>query len=149
MEMSGIWKQGKGSGPFTMKLNALAEAFPEPMAESDYAPRKDSDLQGYWKGTLKTGNTTLRVALKIAERADGTFRATGDSPDQGYSTSHVEATSITYHRPTVKVEFGGIGAIFEGTVDDSDRVITGNLTQGGKPMPLTLERAKPETAAAP
>ena len=147
MEMSGTWKQGKGSGPFTMKLNALRDAFPEPLAESDYAPRKDSDLQGYWQGTLKPGNTTLRVALKIAERADGTFRAAGDSSDQG--ARDIEATAVTYHRPTVKVEFGGIGGVFEGTVDDSARVITGNLTQGGQAMPLTLERAKPETAAVP
>jgi hypothetical protein len=49
----------------------------------------------------------------------------------------------------VRVEFGGIGGVFEGTVDDSDRVITGNMTQGDKPMPVTLERAKPETAAVP
>jgi hypothetical protein len=86
------------------------------------------------------------VALKITERANGTFRATGDSPDQG--SKDVEATSVTYNRPTVEIEFGGISGAFEGTVGDSDRVITGNLTQGGgKPMPLTLERAKPETAA--
>ena len=146
MEMSGTWKQGGGSGPFTMKLNALAEAFPEPMAESDYAPRKDSDLQGYWKGTLKAGNTTLRIAVRIAERADGTFRVSGDSPDQG--SKDVEATAVSYHQPTVKVEFGGIGAVFVGTVDGTDRVITGNMTQGGKAMPFTLERAKPETASA-
>jgi hypothetical protein len=146
MEMSGTWKQGKGSGPFAMKLNALPNAFPEPLAENDYAPRKDSDVQGYWKGTLKPGNTTLRVILKIAERADGTFRVAGDSPDQG--GKDIEATAITYHRPTVKVEFGGIGGYYEGTVDDNDRVITGNWMQGDKPLPLTLERAKPETAAA-
>jgi hypothetical protein len=146
MEMSGNWKQGKGSGPFTMKLNALPGEFPEPMAESDYTPRKDSDLQGYWKGTLKAGNTPLRVILKIAERADGTFRVAGDSPDQG--AKDIEATAITYHRPTVKVEFGGIGGYYEGTLDDSDRVITGNWMQGDKPLPLTLERAKPETVAA-
>jgi RNA polymerase sigma factor (sigma-70 family) len=144
MEMTGTWKQGEASGPFTMKLNALAEAFPEPMAESDYAARKDSDLQGYWKGTVKAGNATLRVALKIAERADGTFRATGDSPDQG--SKDVEATSVAYQRPTVRVEFGGISGVFEGAVDDSDRVITGTLTQGGKSMPLTLERSRPEIA---
>jgi hypothetical protein len=142
MEMSGTWKQGKGSGPFAMKLNALPDAFPEPMAESDYAPRQNSDLQGYWKGTLKVGNTILRVALKIAERADGTFRVAGDSPDQG--SKDVEATAVTYHRPTVRVEFGGISGAFEGMVEDGAQVITGNLTQGGgKPMPLTLERARP------
>ena len=144
MEMSGTWKQGKGSGPFTMKLNALPDAFPEPMAESDYAPRTDSDLQGFWKGTFKPGNTLIRVALKIAERADGTFRVAGDSPDQG--ARDVEATDVTYHRPTVKIEFGGIGGYYKGTVDDSDRFITGNWMGGDKPIPLTLERAKPETA---
>lgn len=48
----------------------------------------------------------------------------------------------------MKIEFGGIGGVFEGTVDDSARSITGNLTQGGQAMPLILERAKPETAAA-
>jgi RNA polymerase sigma factor (sigma-70 family) len=146
MEMSGTWKQGGSSGPFTMKLNALPDAFPEPMAESDYAPRKDSDLQGYWKGTLKAGNTILRIAVRIAERADGTFRVSGDSLDQG--SKDVEATAVSYHQPTVKVEFGGIGAVFEGTVDGTDRVITGTLTQGDKTMPFTLERAQPETAAA-
>ena len=146
MEMSGTWKQGKGSGPFTMKLNALADKFPEPMADSDYTPRKDSDVQGYWKGTLKVEKTTLRVDLKIAERADGTFRVTGDSPDQG--GSDIEATAVTYHRPTLKIEFGGISGNFEGAVDESDRVITGNLVSNGHPLPLTLERAKPETAAA-
>ena len=125
MEMSGTWKQGKGSGPFAMKLNALPDAFPEPMAESDYAPRKDSDVQGFWKGTLKVEKTTLRVDLKIAERADGTLRVTGDSPDQG--GSDIEATAVTYHRPTLKVEFGGIMGSYEGTVDESDRMIAGNF----------------------
>jgi hypothetical protein len=145
MEMSGTWKQGKGSGLFTMKLNALSDKFPEPMAESDYTPRKDSDVQGYWTGTLKPGNTTLRLALKIAERADGTFRAAGDSLDQG--ASDIEATAVTYHRPTLKIDFGGIIANFEGTVDENNRVITGNLVSNGHPLPLTLERAKPETGA--
>jgi hypothetical protein len=103
-----LGNRAKVSGPFTMKLNALADKFPEPLADSDYAPRKDSDVQGYWKGTLKVEKTTLRVDLKIAERADGTFRVAGDSPDQG--GSDIEATAVTYHRPTLKVEFGGIMA---------------------------------------
>ena len=145
MEMSGTWKQGKGSGPFAMKLNALADKFPEPMAEGDYAPRKDSDVQGYWTGTLKVDNTTLRLALKIAERADGTFRATGDSLDQG--ARDIEATAVTYHRPTLKMEFGGIMGSYEGMVDENNQVITGNLVSNGHPLPLTLERGKTETAA--
>jgi hypothetical protein len=146
MEMFGTWRQNGRSGPFVMKRNANLAAFPEPLAESDYAPRKDSDLQGYWQGTLNPGNTLLHVALKIAERADGTFRATGDSPNQG--AKDIEATAVTYHRPTVRIEFGGVGGYYEGTVDDSDRIITGNMIQGGNSLPLTLERAKPETGQA-
>jgi len=145
MEMSGTWKQGKVSGPFSMKLNALPDAFPEPMAESDYAPRSDSALQGYWTGTLRPENRTIRVALKITDRGDGTFRVAGDSPDQG--AKDVEATGVTWHRPTVRIEFGGIGGYFEGTVDDGDQVITGKWKGGGMPLPLTLERATPGSLA--
>jgi hypothetical protein len=146
MEMAGSWKIGKISGPLTLKLNALPDAFPEPLAESDYAPRKDSDVQGYWQGTLKAGNTPLRVALKITERTNGIFRAVFNSLDQG--GLDIEATTVSYQAPTVKAEFGGIGAAFEGTVDSSDRVITGNWTQGSATVPLTLERANAQTAAA-
>ena len=146
MEMSGTWKQGGASGPFAMKLNALPDAFPDPMVESDYAPRRDSDLQGYWIGTLKNGNTPIRVALKIAERTNGTFRVEGDSPDQG--TINIEATSVTYHRPALQVEFSGIPGAFEGSVNDSDREITGTWTQNGKPLPLTLDRVNPESGQA-
>jgi len=146
MEMSGTWKVGKVSGPLTLKLNALPDAFPGPLAENDYASRKDSDVQGYWQGTLKAGNTPLRVALKIAERTNGAFRAVFNSLDQG--GLDIEATAVTYHAPTVKAEFGGIGGAFEGTVDSGDRFISGNWTQGDKALPLTLDRANAQTAAA-
>ena len=36
-EMAGTWKVGNNSGPLTLKLNGLPEAFPEPLAERDYA----------------------------------------------------------------------------------------------------------------
>ena len=147
MEMSGTWKFGNVSGPLTVKLNGLPEAFPEPLAESDYAPRNDSDLQGYWKGTLKIGHDSLRMAFRIAERADKTFRVEWDNRDQG--ADNIEATAVTYQAPTVKVEFGGVGIAFVGKVDGTDRVITGNLLQGGNSTPLTVERARPETAALP
>ena len=123
MEMTGTWKVGKISGPLTLQLNALPDAFPGPLAESDYAPRKDSDVQGYWQGTLQAGNTTLRMAFKIAERTNGTFRAVLNSLDQG--GLDIEATGVTCPAPTVKAEFGGIGGAFEGTMDSGDRVITG------------------------
>lgn len=145
-EMAGTWKVGNNSGPLTLKLNGLPEAFPEPLAERDYASRNDSDLQGYWLGTVKAGNVSLRMAFKIAERADGAFRAVFESLDQG--GMDIEATAVSYRAPTVKAEFGGIGAGFEGAVDAGDRMITGNWTQAGARLPLTLERGNPESSPA-
>jgi hypothetical protein len=37
---------------------------------------------------------------------------------------------------------------YEGTVDESGRVIAGNFVSNGHTLPLNLERAKPDTAAA-
>ena len=82
-EMSGTWKQGTPL-PLVLKRTTEPDVIRAPMAENEYTPRQNSDLQGYWKGTLKVNDKlSLRVALKIAEHADGTFRVDGDSIDQG------------------------------------------------------------------
>jgi hypothetical protein len=48
----------------------------------------------------------------------------------------------------LKVEFGGADIVVEGTVDGTDRVLTGTLTQAGHSTTFTLERAKPEALMA-
>jgi hypothetical protein len=76
MEMSGTWKQGKGSGPFTMKLNALADKFPEPMADSDYTPAEGFGRAGLLEGNVKSGEDHASGGLENC-RAGG-WHLSGD-----------------------------------------------------------------------
>jgi RNA polymerase sigma factor (sigma-70 family) len=140
MEISGQWKQNGGSGAMVLKQTDNPDTIPDPLAESDYTPRGGSDLQGLWEGTLKVGAASLRLNLKIAEQpAAEAFRAELDSVDQG--AKNMPAASITYDRPTVKITFSGIGAVFQGNVSGGNKEITGTWTQGGKALPLTFDRA--------
>jgi hypothetical protein len=142
-EMSGTWKQGTPL-PLVLKRTTEPDVIRAPMAESEYTPRQNSDLQGYWRGTVKVNdNLSLRVALKIAEHADGTFRVDGDSIDQG--ARNMPASAVTYHAPVVRIEFGGLGGVYEGRVNTSDKEIIGAWVQGetNKPLPLNLSLADP------
>ncbi len=142
-EMSGKWKQRNHSFPLTLKKTTEADRVVEPLAAEDYAPRPDSDLQGAWEGALKVGNTELRLALRIAEPAAGTFHAQMDSVDQG--ARNLPVTSLTYKKPAVRFEMTAINGVFSGSLNDRDDQMTGTWTQRGKEFPLTFQRAKANT----
>jgi hypothetical protein len=139
-EMSGKWKQLKSSFPLKLKKTIEADRVLEAMAADEYAPRPDSDLQGAWEGTLKAGNAELRLALRIAEPAAGTFRAQMDSIDQG--AKNLPVTSMTYQKPGVQFEMTAINGAFDGSLNDRDDQMAGTWTQLGKKYPLTFQRVK-------
>lgn len=143
-EMTGKWQWvgGRNSQPLTLTRTATPDKVQEPLAEADYARRPDSDLQGFWKGMLKVGTATLRLHLKIVEAQDGTFRAELNSIDQP-PIIPVPVTTLEYRKPDVKVSLQGIGAAFQGRLDDSGSSIIGNWTQVGT-VPLTFTRADPK-----
>jgi RNA polymerase sigma factor (sigma-70 family) len=141
-EMSGIWKQQNQS--IRLKLKRAGEPYiaSELLAEKDYAPSRDSDLQGYWKGTL----VSMPVDLKIAEQPDRTFRAEFDSVQEGMRNIPV---SITYIRPRIKVQVNGFGSWFEGKVEAGDARIAGIWSVSGiRTFPVAFERANPASDAA-
>jgi len=146
-EMSGSWKQLKRSYPLTLKRTTEADRIAEPLAASEYAPRPDSDLQGAWEGTLMVGKVGLRLGLKIAEPAPGTFHAQMDSIDQG--ARNLPVTSLTYNKPGIRFEMTAINGVFEGNVSGRDDEMAGTWTQMGKKFPLTFRRVQanaPSTA---
>jgi RNA polymerase sigma factor (sigma-70 family) len=145
-EMSGTWKQLNHSFPLVLQRTNEADQVQQPMAADEYAPRSGSDLQGQWDGTLKVGNTGLRLTLKIAEPTPGTFQAQMDSLDQG--AANLPVTSLTYHKPAVRFEMTAINGLFEGNLDDPGNQITGTWTQLGKKYPLIFHLAKPSVPAA-
>jgi hypothetical protein len=143
-EITGRWKWPDGNGNYSQPLRFVRtttpDTVPQPLAEAEYAPRADLDLQGFWKGTLKVGTNSYRLHLKIAQPAAGTFRAELESIDQP-PLIPLPITAMEHHGSTVKFSMQGIGAAFEGQLQGSQ--ITGFWTQVTK-LPLTFERANPK-----
>jgi hypothetical protein len=138
MEISGTFKAGDRQTPLVMKRTTEPDAIPEPLAEGDFAPRRDSDLQGYWKGALKAANFSLHLNVKIAEPAKGTFRAELDNVDQGHPG---QPMSVSYDPPNVKLPVMTGSGMFEGRVNGNDTEMEGNWIEGGQHFPMTFKRA--------
>jgi RNA polymerase sigma factor (sigma-70 family) len=145
-EMSGTFKQAGRSFPMTFTKTMEAARVAAPLAVDDYAPRRDSDLQGQWEGTLKAGGAELRLNLKIAEPTAGVFHAQLDSVDQG--AMNLPVTSLTYQKPVVRFAMDSINGAFEGKLGGQSDQLKGTWTQMGQKLPLTFRRAAAPAAAA-
>ena len=143
-QMSGNWREGTNSHPLT--LNRMAEPdMSEPLTETDYAPRAGSDLQGFWRGTIKTGGWQFGANLKIAEPVAGRFRAELDGVDWG--GEHIPASSMTREGNTIKISFHILGN-FEGNLDSAAGQLTGNWTREDKADQVTFSRVDAQAEEA-
>ncbi|MFN2513741.1 MAG: alpha/beta hydrolase family protein [Pyrinomonadaceae bacterium] len=103
-------------------------------------------LQGIWQGTLETGGTKLRVIFKVTKSPNHTFAATLDVPDQGATGVPIDA--VTVKDATVRFEFKSLSAVYEGMINKEGTAITGNWSQGGMTVPLTLNRSDKAPSAS-
>lgn len=133
-ELSGLWTQFSKTNSLTFKRGEPPSANE---SEKNYLHVNENDLQGFWKGTLDVQTTKLRLALKIAKAPDGSFHGTMDSIDQG--AKNLPASAVTYNEPTVKMEWKGIGGIYEGKMEKGQMI--GTWTQGPGSYPLTFTRS--------
>lgn len=124
--------------PLTFARTTSPESVPDRLSDADFAPRAGSDLQGFWKGAVGTGTDAVPVNLKIAEQADGTFRAEGDDPMRGINH---QPLSVEYNRPTVKVALLSGAGMFKGALSADNSTITGSWIQAGQATPATIRRA--------
>jgi uncharacterized protein (TIGR03435 family) len=102
------------------------------------------NLAGNWQGALNVGKE-LRLVFTIANADGGGFRGVMYSIDQG--GQGLPAT-ITVQGSVVRMAMTGLGASFEGTLTADGNTLAGTFTQGGKGLPLSLQRATPDTAWA-
>jgi RNA polymerase sigma factor (sigma-70 family) len=130
------FKEGDSSA--VLKRTATPDQVQERLADSDFIPRTNSDLQGYWKGSTDAGPDAVPLDFKIAEPADGTFHAEMDSPMQGACG---QPLSVTYDRPAVKILVMAGYGMFQGEVNEADTEMTGTWTQGGRSTPSVFRRA--------
>jgi hypothetical protein len=147
-EISGLWEQGGKSLPLAFRRTRAVATSATP-TEQSFAFIKGSkpDIRGYWKGELEVQGMTLRLALKIARAADGTYSGTMDSLDQG--VRDLPITTLAFKSSTVKLEWKLLNASFEGTMNKDATQMSGNWTQGGRTFPLVFERTDQPPTASP
>jgi hypothetical protein len=115
-----------------LKRTATPMHFPKRLAESEFLPRDNSDLQGYWKGSIGT----LPLFWKIAEDTNGNFRAELDNPMQGAVGQPV---SVVYNPPAVDLIVKSGSGMFHGTLNDNKTMLKGSWIQGGGFSPATFK----------
>ncbi|RXH58892.1 M56 family metallopeptidase [Granulicella sibirica] len=103
------------------------------------------DISGTWQGTLHA-DRDLRAVLKITRASDGTWKSTFYSIDQGGQATPVPTT--TFQDKILKYELPLFGIKYVGTLSPDGKTITGEASQGEKPLPLVYTRTTPETAWA-
>ena len=130
---AGTWTQAGNSLPLSFEHYVEK---PKPARTGPAA--KPSDIDGTWEGKVDIGAQTLRVVFHIKTDEDGNLTATMDSPDQ--NASDIPVTTVKRDGKNLKMEIRGIGAEYEGTINDAKNKIDGTLRQGGGEFPLVLER---------
>ena len=98
---------------------------------------------GIWEGTLKAGPTDLRLVLRVEQVAGKAPSATLDSPDQG--ALGMKVTSVEIKDGTLTAELKPLAASFAGKLDEAGTTATGEWSQGGGKLPLTLKKVDKAT----
>lgn len=132
--LTGTWTQNGNPRP----LN-LSRGIPPPLA-ADPAAATVAPLIGTWEGALEAGTTKLRVRLNVRKDDKGDIRATLDSIDQnaiGMLVSGLSLKGSVFHF-AVK----GVGATYDGTVDEKQSAIRGTFRQGAGELALDLKKAE-------
>lgn len=123
--------------PVVLTRTTTPTPVPDPLAESDFAPRPGFALQGYWEGEIGAGANAVPVDLKIARQADGTFRAEGDIPVMGIQGRPM---NVSFNPPLVEFRPADGAGVFRGQLNDSDTEISGSWMQSGQSLPASIRR---------
>lgn len=117
-------------------LGADAKSRPETeIAAQDPAV---GELTGTWLGALEVGVIKLRLGVMIRADADGRYRGTLTSIDQGNSTLPIDA--ITLEDGQVRLQIKRVQGVFEGACDKTQTALVGRWKQGAVDLPLTLKK---------
>jgi hypothetical protein len=117
-----------------------------------FAAPATNSFTGNWLGTLDTGGAKLRGAaklrllFKIEYSPSGVLTAKVDSLDQG--ARDIPVNTITVKDNTIRLELKAIQGVYDGTLDEAGKKMTGTWQQAGNSLPLALERHEGAVAAA-
>lgn len=100
--------------------------------------RTNRELQGNWEGSIELGANKLKIVLEINKTADGAYTGTFISVNQG---SQAPINLIRQTGEAVRIEALNGRLVFEGTTSGDGSTMNGNLSQGGRSIPVTFKRA--------
>jgi uncharacterized protein (TIGR03435 family) len=137
---------GECSGAQAAAVAAAPSAQAAPAGQSAATPASPTDLAGIWQGTLHIAqaNRDLRIEIKISKAADGSYKATFYSIDQGGQP--LVASKTTFQNGALTFGMDAIGGKYEGKMSADGKTITGTWTQGPNPIPLNFERTTEDAA---
>lgn len=109
------------------------------------------DITGTWQGTIHT-TTDFREVIKVSK--DGNVLKAmlfgidsqpgvifGTRPGQGFPSG-----PVILQGNAIKIQFPGIGGVYQGTLSADENSIAGGLSQNGATLALNLVRATAQTA---
>jgi hypothetical protein len=113
------------------------------------------DITGTWQGTIHTPTSKtkdFREVIKISK--DGTvlkavLSGLDTQPGLIFETRpglSFTSTAVNFQRNAIRMEFPGIGGVYQGTLSADGNSIAGGLSQNGTTLTLNLVRATPQTA---
>ena len=124
--------------PAQQQAKSPVHSNPAGSATSTAAPKT---LEGNWAGSLQVGDAALHLVMHVTKNADGSFRATLDSLDQG--VYGIEVFSFTQAESAITLAVASVGASYEGKLTANHQSIEGQWSQGGQGLPLVFHREAP------
>jgi uncharacterized protein len=96
-------------------------------------------LAGNWLGTLKVGAISLRLAVSVTGKPDGTYSGTLTSTDQD-NVPH-PLTEVTLKQNAVHMELKQLRLAIDGTLNEAGSEISGKFKQGGVTFPIVFKKS--------
>ncbi len=138
--------QAAATAPTSQTSAPAAAPAAQAAAPATVPPASPTDLAGIWQGTLHiaAANRDLRTEIKIAKAADGSYKLTFYSIDQGGQPFVADKTS--FENGTLTFSMDAIGGKYEGKMSADGKTINGTWTQGPNGLTLNLERTTEDAA---
>ncbi len=121
------------------KQPATNPAPANPLATNPLAANANkTPLAGNWLGKLKVGAVTLRLAVAITAKPDGSYTGTLNSLDQDAVAHAVD--EVTLKGKAVHIAFKKFLLIIDGTLNDAGNEITAKFKQGPAQLPIVFKK---------
>lgn len=120
--------------------DSLFQPMLQPLSTNEFAPRKDSDLQGTWKGTIRPWYwpfVSRHGTLSIAERSPGNFSAELNLPAERVEKLPI---AVIYHPPGIELVNKSGDGMFKGKINADHTKMMGRIIQGSHSIGVTLRR---------